>query len=63
MIEGLPCDPGVLVSTMLNHRLLKPFMCQSLCMPTQGVGVEVMTSSDNVLRLGLTPRRSQLTTH
>lgn len=62
MIEkDYPCDPGVLVSTMLNHRLLETG--EALYVPVgivhayvQGVGVEVMTSSDNVLRLGLTPK-------
>lgn len=60
-----PADPGVLVTVLLDHVLLAPG--EALAMPAgvvhsyvYGLGVEVMTSSDNVLRLGLTPKRIAL---
>ncbi|MFD1213915.1 mannose-6-phosphate isomerase, class I, partial [Arthrobacter sp. GCM10027362] len=56
-----PQDPGTLVSLLLNHVTLEPG--QALCLPAgnihsylRGLGVEVMASSDNVLRCGLTPK-------
>ncbi len=56
-----PDDPGVLVTVLLDHVLLAPG--QALTVPAgvvhsyvYGLGVEVMTSSDNVLRLGLTSK-------
>ncbi|MFM9133899.1 MAG: type I phosphomannose isomerase catalytic subunit [bacterium] len=56
-----PEDPGVLVTVLLDHVLLAPG--QALTVPAgvvhsyvYGLGVEVMTSSDNVLRLGLTSK-------
>lgn len=54
-----PADPGVLVTVLLDHARLDPG--QGLAVPAgvihsyvDGLGVEVMTSSDNVLRFGLT---------
>ncbi len=56
-----PGDPGVLVSLLLNRVTLAPG--EALYLPAgnvhaylEGVGVEVMASSDNVLRAGLTPK-------
>ncbi|GAB7192225.1 mannose-6-phosphate isomerase, class I [Kineococcus sp. NUM-3379] len=56
-----PGDPGVLVSLLLNRLRLAPG--EALFMPAgnvhaylSGWGVEVMASSDNVLRGGLTPK-------
>ena len=56
-----PGDPGVLVSTLLNQVRLEAG--QALYLPAgnvhaylQGTGVELMASSDNVLRGGLTPK-------
>lgn len=56
-----PADPGVLVTVLLDHRRLEPG--QALVVPAgvihsyvDGLGVEVMTSSDNVLRMGLTSK-------
>ncbi|MEE1619940.1 mannose-6-phosphate isomerase, class I [Zafaria sp. J156] len=56
-----PGDPGVLVSLMLNLVELEPG--QAICLPAgnvhaylRGLGVEVMASSDNVLRGGLTAK-------
>jgi mannose-6-phosphate isomerase len=52
-------DPGLLVSVLMNHVTLEPN--QALFLPAgnihaylSGLGVEVMASSDNVLRGGLT---------
>lgn len=54
-----PGDMGVIVALLLNHILLKPG--EAVWMPAgtlhayvRGAGVEVMASSDNVLRGGLT---------
>ncbi|BCW48169.1 mannose-6-phosphate isomerase, class I [Arthrobacter sp. StoSoilB13] len=54
-----PGDPGVLISLMLNHVALKPG--DAIFLPAgnihaylHGLGIEVMASSDNVLRGGLT---------
>jgi mannose-6-phosphate isomerase len=56
-----PGDPGVLVSTLLNQVRLAPG--EALYLPAgnvhaylEGTGVELMASSDNVLRGGLTPK-------
>lgn len=56
-----PGDRGVLVTVLLQHHRLVPG--QALVVPAgvvhsyvEGLAVEVMTSSDNVLRLGLTPK-------
>jgi mannose-6-phosphate isomerase len=56
-----PGDPGVLISLMLNLVSLDPG--EAIYLPAgnihaylKGLGVEVMASSDNVLRGGLTPK-------
>lgn len=56
-----PGDVGALLTLLLNHVTLEPG--QGLFLPAgnihaylKGVGVEVMASSDNVLRGGLTPK-------
>ena len=56
-----PTDAGVLVCVLMQHLVLAPG--QAIDVPpglihsyVQGLGVEVMTSSDNVLRLGLTSK-------
>lgn len=56
-----PGDPGVLVALLLNRVTLRPG--QALYLPAgnvhaylEGLGIEVMASSDNVLRGGLTPK-------
>ncbi|WP_319463320.1 mannose-6-phosphate isomerase, class I [Micromonospora sp. RTP1Z1] len=57
-----PADPGVLVALLLHHVRLAPG--EAIWMPAgnlhaylRGAGVEIMASSDNVLRGGLTPKR------
>lgn len=56
-----PGDPGSLVALLLNRVILNPG--ESLYLPAgnihaylKGLGIEVMASSDNVLRGGLTPK-------
>ncbi len=56
-----PGDPGVLVALLLNRVSLRPG--KALYLPAgnihaylSGLGIEVMASSDNVLRGGLTPK-------
>jgi mannose-6-phosphate isomerase len=56
-----PGDPGVLIALMLNHVSLRKG--EALFLPAgnihaylRGVGIELMASSDNVLRGGLTPK-------
>ncbi|MFI8392422.1 mannose-6-phosphate isomerase, class I [Streptomyces sp. NPDC085540] len=56
-----PDDPGMLPALMLNHVDLEPGQALFLSagMPHAylcGLGVEIMASSDNVLRCGLTPK-------
>jgi mannose-6-phosphate isomerase len=59
--ERYPGDAGVLASLLLNRVSLSPG--EAIYLPAgnlhaylQGVGVEVMANSDNVLRGGLTPK-------
>ncbi|MGH3714344.1 MAG: hypothetical protein ACRDT4_12915, partial [Micromonosporaceae bacterium] len=61
LAERYPGDVGVLVSLLLNLVVLRPG--EAIFMPAgnphaylRGMGVEVMASSDNVLRGGLTPK-------
>ena len=61
LAEAYPGDPGVLVALLLNRVRLAPG--EALFLPAgnihaylQGTAVEVMASSDNVLRAGLTPK-------
>ncbi|MFC7493232.1 MULTISPECIES: mannose-6-phosphate isomerase, class I [unclassified Nocardioides] len=61
LIDHYPSDPGVLVTLLLNHVVLAPGEAMFLDAGvihayTSGFGVEVMASSDNVLRAGLTPK-------
>lgn len=61
LAEDYPQDPGVVASLLLNPVTLQPG--DSLFVPAggvhaylSGIGVEVMASSDNVLRAGLTSK-------
>lgn len=56
-----PGDPGIVIALLLNHVTLR--RGQALYLPAgnihaylSGLGVELMTASDNVLRGGLTPK-------
>lgn len=62
MLSGhFPGDPGIALSLLLNHVMLRPG--EALFLPAgnvhaylQGFGIEVMAASDNVLRGGLTTK-------
>jgi mannose-6-phosphate isomerase len=61
LAAGYPGDPGIVISLLLNHAVLSPG--EALYLPAgnihaylSGVGIELMSSSDNVLRGGLTPK-------
>lgn len=61
VLVAYPGDPGVIVTALLEHMTLEPG--EALAVPAgvvhsyvSGLAVEVMTSSDNVLRLGLTSK-------
>ncbi len=61
LATGHPDDPGVLVAMMLRRYVLEPgeaiFVAPGqLHSYVRGVGVEIMASSDNVVRGGLTPK-------
>ncbi|CAM5649297.1 hypothetical protein SVIOM74S_01659 [Streptomyces violarus] len=56
-----PGDPGVLAAMLLNHVRLQPGEALYLGAGVphaylNGLGVEIMANSDNVLRCGLTPK-------
>ena len=59
--EHYPGDPGIAISTLLHTVLLRPG--EALYLPAgnihaylEGLGIELMAASDNVLRGGLTPK-------
>ncbi len=59
--DEFPGDPGIAVVALLHHDTLQPG--EAIAVPAGvvhsyvgGLGVEVMTTSDNVLRLGLTSK-------
>lgn len=61
LAEAYPGDPGIVISLMLNRVTLE--RGEVLYLPAgnihaylKGVGIELMASSDNVLRGGLTPK-------
>ena len=61
LAEAYPGDPGVVTSLLLNPVTLQPG--EAMFVPAggvhaylKGVGVEIMASSDNVLRAGLTAK-------
>ena len=61
VVAAFPNDPGVLVSVLLDHDVLRPGEAIAVSAGivhsyVGGLGVEVMTTSDNVLRLGLTSK-------
>ena len=61
LAERYPHDPGVLVTLLLNHVVLAPGEAMFLDAGvvhayTSGFAVEIMASSDNVVRAGLTPK-------
>ncbi len=58
---SFPGDPGVIAAMLLNHITLRPGEALYLGAGVphaylDGLGVEIMANSDNVLRCGLTPK-------
>lgn len=65
LVARYPADPGVLVMLLLNHVVLAPGEALYLGAGvihayTSGLGVEIMASSDNVLRAGLTSKHTDV---
>jgi mannose-6-phosphate isomerase len=65
LAKAHPADPGVVISLMCNHLKLAPG--EAVFLPAgnlhaylSGAGIEVMASSDNVLRGGLTSKHVDL---
>lgn len=61
LVHHYPGDPGVIAAMLLNHVQLQPgeAMFLGAGIPhayLDGLGVELMANSDNVLRCGLTPK-------
>lgn len=61
VIASFPTDAGVLVTVLLEHGVLRPGEAIAVSAGivhsyVGGLGIEVMTTSDNVLRLGLTSK-------
>lgn len=61
VIASFPTDAGVLVTVLLEHGILLPGQAIAVRAGivhsyVGGLGIEVMTTSDNVLRLGLTSK-------
>lgn len=59
--HSFPGDPGVIAAMLLNHVTLQPGEALYLGAGVphaylDGLGVEIMANSDNVLRCGLTPK-------
>jgi mannose-6-phosphate isomerase len=56
-----PGDPGIVIALLLNHVILEPgealyLPAGNIHMYLDGLGIELMAASDNVLRGGLTPK-------
>lgn len=65
LADAYPGDPGVVTSLLLNQLTLQPG--EAMFVPAgavhayqHGVGVEIMASSDNVLRAGLTTKHMDI---
>jgi mannose-6-phosphate isomerase len=61
LAHAYPGDPGILISLMLNEVSLKRgevlyLAAGNIHAYLSGIGIELMTASDNVLRGGLTPK-------
>lgn len=65
LVTRYPKDPGVLVTLLLNHVALAPGESMFVDAGTVhaylgGFAIEVMASSDNVIRAGLTPKHTDV---
>ncbi|MGW7332040.1 mannose-6-phosphate isomerase, class I [Streptomyces sp. NPDC054840] len=61
LVHHFPSDPGVIAAMLLNHVRLQPGEAMFLGAGVphayiDGLGVELLANSDNVLRAGLTPK-------
>ncbi|MFG2665360.1 mannose-6-phosphate isomerase, class I [Streptomyces sp. NPDC048387] len=61
LVHDFPGDPGVIAAMLLNHVRLQPGEAMFLGAGVphaylDGLGVELLANSDNVLRAGLTPK-------
>lgn len=61
LADAYPGDPGIAISVMLNLVALKPgeviyLPAGNIHAYVEGLGIELMAASDNVLRGGLTPK-------
>ncbi|MCX4693025.1 mannose-6-phosphate isomerase, class I [Streptomyces sp. NBC_01408] len=61
LVHDYPGDPGVIAAMLLNHVQLQPGEAMFLGAGVphayiEGLGVELLANSDNVLRAGLTPK-------
>ncbi len=61
LVHHFPGDPGVIAAMLLNHVRLQPGEAMFLGAGVphayiDGLGVELLANSDNVLRAGLTPK-------
>lgn len=61
LVHDYPSDPGVIAAMLLNHVQLQPGEAMFLGAGVphayiDGLGVELLANSDNVLRAGLTPK-------
>ncbi|MER6075192.1 mannose-6-phosphate isomerase, class I [Streptomyces sp. NPDC001817] len=66
LAQHYPGDPGVIAAMLLNHVRLQPGEALFLGAGIphaylNGLGVEIMANSDNVLRCGLTPKHVDVT--
>lgn len=67
MQEQFPYDEGILVSCLLKHKIIAPGQCFAIAAGVphayiKGTCLEIMKNSDNVVRLGLTPKLKDVTT-
>ncbi|GAA2722018.1 mannose-6-phosphate isomerase, class I [Actinocorallia aurantiaca] len=65
LADRYPQDPGVVTALLLNRVVLRPGQAlfarpRTIHAYLRGTGVEIMASSDNVLRGGLTPKHIDL---
>ncbi len=65
--EEFPFDEGILVSCLLRYKVLLPGTCFAIAAGVphaylKGSCLEIMKNSDNVIRLGLTPKLKDVKT-
>lgn len=65
--EQFPFDEGILVSCLLKYKVIPPGKCFAIEAGVphayiKGTCLEIMKNSDNVIRLGLTPKLKDVKT-